>query len=655
MPRFERARTTDAQRGLASTRDVFEIAIRGTTVEVCETRDWHRPRYRSHDYGSVDDAQRYVENQRKRKLRHGFEEVGPCVLLGVAADDPRVGSVLGAEAHLDEGDPRVTDELLGASGVRDPAGRAGKWVADKRPEMRRALLEYIDDGCDRPGHRKLVKALFKTAEERGDDELMAHFAAAFDRLTVRIPVARFTWRGGQQALEKIELANNPAVSARDASDRRSAASLAKTRFSRATRRYLARRAFRYLRKIGKTNRARYARAVCTLLPLYRDEHFAQPERLLDAWSLVHVLWAWSPVLVRDPRGVRIADGRTLAELAPAPYHPQALRGILDELLVTLANARSQVVRTWLVAWLEREYAGHLEGLRVIEILPLLRSEDDVVARFAVKLLRTAAGLDVLPVEGWVALLAAPNLDALATVVEIFEARVSPKRLSLDACAALARSSAAVVADLGLRWAREKSITTAEDLSHVASIARAPVASVRVEAARWTLELVASGSPELAAPEHVRDLFDSRHEDVRAIVAAFVGSRREQRTLPLWFALVESPYDDVRALVARYAKEWQDEAGPAEIEHLAAAALLAIHRGAATKQIVLRRLADRAVAKPNEADRLLPLLALALRSIRGPERAGALASIARAAVSSGVVRAAVARHLPELAVGTQVSA
>jgi hypothetical protein len=152
------------------------------------------------------------------------------------------------------------------------------------------------------------------------------------------------------------------------------------------------------------------------------------------------------------------------------------------------------------------------------------------------------------------------------------------------------------------------------------------------------------------------MFDSRFEDVRALAIAYVGKKPPGADgVALWFALLESPYDDVRALVVKSAETWQKDAGPDEIEHLASTVLLAVHRGAKTKQSMLRRIADRAVERPADAHRLLPVLSVALRSVRPPERAGALTAIARAAVASDELRAAVAQHLPDLAVSTQVSA
>jgi hypothetical protein len=126
-------------------------------------------------------------------------------------------------------------------------------------------------------------------------------------------------------------------------------------------------------------------------------------------------------------------------------------------------------------------------------------------------------------------------------------------------------------------------------------------------------------------------------------------------LPLWLSLLESPYDDVRALVVRHAEAWHAEVGPDEMRHLAATVILSVHRGAATKQTMLRRIAERVVSKPQEADRLLPVLALALRSVRAPERTAALLAVARAAVSDEALRESVSSHFPDLVIDHRVSA
>ena len=65
---------------------------------------------------------------------------------------------------LDAGDVRVLPELLGSRAQKKLAGVAQKLLTDPRPFAREVLRGYIDDGCDRPGHRVFVKTVFKAAE-----------------------------------------------------------------------------------------------------------------------------------------------------------------------------------------------------------------------------------------------------------------------------------------------------------------------------------------------------------------------------------------------------------------------------------------------------------------------------------------------------------
>jgi hypothetical protein len=154
---------------------------------------------------------------------------------------------------------------------------------------------------------------------------------------------------------------------------------------------------------------------------------------------------------------------------------------------------------------------------------------------------------------------------------------------------------------------------------------------------------------------LRDLLDSRFVDVRRAAAAYVERTKDAAAVPLWLSLLESPYDDVRALVVRHAKAWEAEAEPSDMRRVAATVILAVHRGSAAKQAMLRQIAERLVRQPADADRLLPVLAMALRSVRGPERTGALLAIARAAVADERLREPVGRHFPGIVIDGRVSA
>ncbi len=671
MPRFEQIKPAlppradgspftgqaESRLGRPELKTVFEIERHGVVIETCLVREWKRPKHAVMRFATPAIAETRAREIVASKKRQKFVEVGPSRLLVAAkgSEAGKQGSTLLLDELFASGEPRFLEEVLGCTDDAKLVSIAESWLADARPEMRRALLEYVDDGCDRPFHKGLVKRLFKGAERASDDPLMARFMVAFDRIVSRFPVKTMRWEAGVLR-ERVVLHSNPVLP--ETIVKKSARTV--PRFSRATRRYLVRRAFRYFRKIGRSDKARYGRAMRVALPLYRDEHLDTPVRLLDSWALMHVLYAWSPAIERLPRGVRVAKGRSLAELAPEPYFEQAWLGVSGELLAMVGRARSRTVRKWTIAWLENRCSADLEGFDVAALRPLVASEDEDVARFGSKLLGSARGLATLPVEEWLALLSIENVEVAPVVAQLFEKNVSPKRLTLAQIVDLTGTRVAGVAELGLRWARalhsaagdrEARALVRVDYAVLGRIATAPVESVRREGTRWLLELL-DAAPETRR-EPLRDLFDSRFPDVRALAIAYL-EQKKAADVPLWFALLESPYEDVRALVVEHAESWQAQAGAAEIEHLAASVLLAVHRGSATKQSMLRQIADRAAERPEDADRLLPVLSIALRSVRPPERIGALAAIARAAVAHESLRAAVGRHLPELSISNQVT-
>src|SRR5262249_55334708 len=92
--------------------------------------------------------------------------------------------------------------------------------------------------------------------------------------------------------------------------------------------------------------------------------------------------------------------------------------------------------------------------------------------------------------------------------------------------------------------------------------------------------------------------------------------------------------------------WREKAAPATLSHVWSSALLAVHRGGVAKRRVPREIADRIVGHPDEATKLLPILGVALRSVRPTERASALASLARAVARNDELRGLVHTHLPE---------
>jgi hypothetical protein len=130
---------------------------------------------------------------------------------------------------------------------------------------------------------------------------------------------------------------------------------------------------------------------------------------------------------------------------------------------------------------------------------------------------------------------------------------------------------------------------------------------------------------------------------------------------VWASMAESPHPEVREkLLDELAA--QARAQPAErrisgakvadaaLAQLWATTLLAIHRGGRAKPKALLSMAQSLVKEPARAESVVPLMRIALRSVRPAERRSALAAITRAAQAHVEVRASVAKHLPELDLG-----
>ncbi|EYF06430.1 hypothetical protein [Chondromyces apiculatus] len=538
--------------------------------------------------------------------------------------DAQIASVLLLEEHFEAGDERFVEEVLASRAAKRLKALGPRWAADARPGIRRALLRYIDDGCDRPFHRPLVKALFKHAERLGDDEAMGHFLVAFDRFLPAPKAPAKLWPGESDA----------------------------PRFSRLTRSYLQRRATRYFRRLGRKDPARAARALRAAVVLYRDEHLETEDQFLRSWGLVYALYCG--LIARYPAGAAICRsgskltllGATLEQLQPAPMIPEAWQGVFEEIWPLVTGARSRIVRQFAIALLGRDYPAELQWLPMERVRVLLASPHEEVQTFGAELFGTISDPGNLPVQEWLALLRIENLDALPSICAAVERHVTPSRLTLDECVGLGCARLAPVAALGLRWARTKSVTTAEALESVLRLAGAPAPRVREEAAGWLFTLLQT-SPH-TRPLHVRDLIDARYADVRARgLALLEGDRRFGDDTGLWTALAESPHDDVRTFLLRHLSERRQMFSPEALRHVWATTLLGVSRGARDKRSALRLVSERIVARPAEAESLLPLLGVALRSVRPPERRAALAAVARAAFEAPGLRAAISRRLPEL--------
>jgi len=560
----------------------------------------------------------------------------------MAKANTRASSNLLLDEHFEKGDDRFLDELFPFTNGKKLKSLAEPWYRDTRPFARRMMLQYVDDGCDRPHHRPLVKTLFKLAEKAHDDELIGRFMVAFDRMVQRKLVERskYDWSSGGTKKIRVLVGDTRHPSSYRRRDNTSPL------FSGLTRRYLQRRALRYFRDIGRKDPLRYGKAIRAALVHYKDEHLDKPERLLDAWGLMNALYHGSPALKRNPTGIRVADGQSLGDLEPAPLWPAAWKNAFDEVFDLVTKAKCRTVRVFAIEVIKGFYKKDLDRLTMAKLRPLLASAHEEVQIFAADLLRTADGISGLTVADWLELLRIENPAALAFLCEAIKKHVSPSRLKLDQCVDLACSPVSPVAELGLEWAMTKKTDGRAALETILKLASAKAPRVREGAVKWIVSILSTSKD--ARMEHVRDLIDSKFDDVRRETLAFFEKDvRYKDDTALWSAVAETPYDDVRAFLLAHLVKREKALGPMALERIWATTLLAVHRGAKHKRTALSQIAERITAKPTEAEGLLTVLGFALRSVRPPERRAALAAVSRAAFSAPALRSAISRKLPEL--------
>ena len=571
------------------------------------------------------------------------------------------------EEMFERGDTAFVDELR----AQDDADRLGKfaarWYNDRRREARRLLLDYLDRPLNAYRHEALVKRLYKLAEKAGDDEVVGRFLVAFDRSVRRRRKRkmRYDWRTRQSWEEdSVRVPKNTTMPRKEnkvwlrwaATDQAKKELQHKRLFTVHTRNYLRRRAWRYFRTLGKTDGPRYVAAVTGLLQQYVDADMPDGLALLDNWGLIHILFHHCPALTAPPHGWIVAEGHTLAELAPAPIYEDAWKGAPDQLVELLKKARCRPVRQWVIRLIQRDHGAVLARLPLVELLELLTHEDSDVVLLAAEALRQAPGLDTLSLERWLQLLETPQPMALDILCELMARHIRADRLTLAQAVQLASSRPLPIARLGLGFLQSMTPRTEDECRALLGLVEAEAEPVRPELVRWARGVL--GKLDSFQPGWVLEYLDSRHADVRAEGWAwFQEEPRARDSIDLWRRLLESPYDDVRLrlvadLQGRLAglhSHWleEDRLDPELVKLMWASVLLNVHRGNRSKPLVVRQLVGRMTKRVSEAAVLLPILSVALRSVRGPEWRAGLAGVVQLVGRRPELESVVNASFPEL--------
>jgi hypothetical protein len=264
---------------------------------------------------------------------------------------------------------------------------------------------------------------------------------------------------------------------------------------------------------------------------------------------------------------------------------------------------------------------------------------------------------VSPGRWWgVAETASPG--ALDVLTEIMARQIAPERIPLDVAARLAASRALPLARLGLGWLKAKGPASNDERRGLLALLEAESQPLRPEILAW-LRSVLSSEPEFHA-DWLLELLDSRHADARAEGLTWLRAEPLARDdVILWQRLLESPHDDVRLTLAADldarlkrakgggAADLSLALDPDRLRLLWASVLLNVKRGGRVKPGVIDQVANRLGRRPEEAELLLPLLALGLRSLRAPERRAALAAVVRLVEDRPESAPLVRKSFPEL--------
>lgn len=552
------------------------------------------------------------------------------------------------------------ETLRQANQPKSLAAFTDRWKKDPRPWARKQIFDYLAQPLNCPGHQPVIKRLFKQAEENKDHELMATFLVAFDRLVRRKIKLDRRWDFRSRTVNEEERLVTPrdVIPLNDAkwqgsnpmTGRPHSVPIRMPRgaklFRYRTRYYLRRRAWRYFRWLGHRDPAAYVTAICTPLAAFEDADLGRGENILDSWSLTNACFGDHEALEFGATHIQLKDGRSLGELTPAPVYLDAWKKpeSAPQLLALVVHARARLVRVWARQLFLREHATFAVPFEIIR--SFLEHEDTEVQQFGAKLLESAPGLATLPMEQWLKLLQTRNDDALQNICEVFSKHVSGDRLNLAQCIELASAQPVPVARLGQKYLKERSVTSPADREQIAQLANLKCPAIAADLTTWALGILGK---EYSADQVIR-FFDAPLKETR--VAAWDWLLKDSPGLTdaaLWSRLAETPHDDLRLRVVDFLQRQTELPGEDanKLENIWRSVLLGVHRGGRQKAKAVQQIARAINENPASVDSLLPVLAVATRSVRGPEARAGLAAVMSVVGAQPQLAETVRRFLPEL--------
>ena len=188
-----------------------------------------------------------------------------------------------------------------------------------------------------------------------------------------------------------------------------------------------------------------------------------------------------------------------------------------------------------------------------------------------------------------------------------------------------------------------------DRDAVAAVSQARCVAVAGELADWSLAIL--GTAEAYDRQLVLRFFDSLCQPIRLSAWAWLTADGSPGYADpgLWSRLLETPYDELRLrLIDELARKASlPGAGAEDLTPVWCSVLLGVHRGGRQKQKAVRQVAAAIAKDPTRAADLLPVLVVAVRSVRPAEARAGLAAVVATLTARPELTAVVTGHLPEL--------
>ena len=564
-------------------------------------------------------------------------------------------------------DDRFLDEWVRCSTPEFLASFLQRWLADPRLWARRMLILYLSRALNLPGHEVVLKRLSRHLHAAGDHELLAHLMVAFDRFVRRSRITRSWWnRQTPEIIREEQLFAKPNKTIQNETGRTREWGIGKFRrtvplpdrlnrkenrlFSQRTRSHLRRRVWRFFRWLSYRDADAYLAAMTTAVIQYRDDDFAVGENILDNWSLMHVCYFHSDMLRFGAAHANLQPGNSLAELSAAPYQPELWQrpSAADHLLQIVTTASSALARVWATELLQRDHREATHRMDIRLLFRLLSHTDPRVHQFASDVFAEHPGLANLPVTTWLELLEQCHHPLLPMMCAAMTKHVSAARLDTPQLVQLTSARAVPVAEFGFRLLTTRHAERPLSVAALVSLSRMRCEAMAGEITTWALKAL---DGHLYQTDDVIEFFDALSPATRSASMDWLErpASRGHHDAALWARLIETPFDDVRLRVVDclHRRTSLPEAETDALASVWCAVILGVHRGGRTKLKAISQMQTAILQRPARAAALLPVLAVAVRSVRAPERRSALAAIASIVFENPDLQAEIQRLLPEL--------